>query len=178
MLFNSIVDKVRQDWANDTVSNVIYHCGQYLPDWHPNEPVSQFYVSKKETGGAREIVPFELTWMADLFGLPKVIGKARKTIDIPGAETIDDTYNILLDWGKFLGVLTVDVVSRTPIRRLLINGSEKQCIYNLQDGISEEMYIQETKCFLDAVFNNGVFPNTLHDDIAVLKLLEQAEKCI
>ena len=179
MLFNPVVALLGHhvfDSEYGDLSNIIYHCGQYLPDWHPDEPVSQFYVSKKATGGAREIVPFELTWMVDLFGLPKVKGNARKTIDIPGAETIDDTYNLLLDWGKYQGVLTVDVVSRTPIRRLLINGSEKQCIYNLQEGISEEMYIQETKTFLDAVFNNGAWPNSLAEDIVVLKLLEDAEK--
>ena len=70
MLFNPVIQKIRNEWSDpgdpNHVSNVIYHCGQYLPDWHPNEPVSQFYVSKKETGGAREIVPFELTWMVDL----------------------------------------------------------------------------------------------------------------
>ena len=44
------------------VANFSYHSGQYLPDWHPWEKVADFYVSNPETGGAREIVPFELTW--------------------------------------------------------------------------------------------------------------------
>jgi len=42
------------------VTNFSYHSGQYLPDWHPWENIKNYYVSKKETGGAREIVPFEL----------------------------------------------------------------------------------------------------------------------
>ena len=40
------------------ITNILYHSGQYLPDWHSYENVSDFYVSKKSTGGAREIVPF------------------------------------------------------------------------------------------------------------------------
>src|SRR6185312_8899531 len=44
------------------ISNVMLHSGQYLPDWHTYEAVSDYYVSDRATGGAREIVPFEMTW--------------------------------------------------------------------------------------------------------------------
>ena len=47
------------------VCNFSYHSGQYLPDWHPWEDVKDFYVSNRLTGGAREIVPYELTWITD-----------------------------------------------------------------------------------------------------------------
>src|SRR5205809_54356 len=40
-----------------------YHSGQYLPDWHPWEDYRTFYVAKRATGAAREIVPFELSWL-------------------------------------------------------------------------------------------------------------------
>ena len=43
------------------ITNLVYHSGQYLPDWHTYESVSDFYVSNPITGGCREIVPFELT---------------------------------------------------------------------------------------------------------------------
>jgi hypothetical protein len=39
-----------------------------------------------------------------------VAANYRKTIEIPGAEYIDDTYNILLDYSNYLAVVTVDVV--------------------------------------------------------------------
>ena len=49
--------------------------GSILPDWHTYEDVSEYYVSKKETGGGREIVPFELTWITLVLGFPKrVVG--------------------------------------------------------------------------------------------------------
>ena len=53
------------------ISNVMLHSGQYLPDWHTYEPVSNYYVSDPATGGAREIVPFEMTWFTELFGFPR-----------------------------------------------------------------------------------------------------------
>lgn len=189
-----------------TLSNLTYHCGQYLPDWHPYEEVSEYYVSNPLTGGAREIVPFELTWLLSIFGQPKkVIGNVRKTIDIEGAEKIDDTYNCLLDFGKYLAVITVDVVSRFATRRLLINGSERQlrwewdrnCVEVYEPGakewkvhnyealkaapgynanIGEQMYIDELKSFIEASLGGPPFINSLHEDRAVLKTLYAIER--
>jgi len=188
------------------LSNVMLHSGQYLPDWHSHEDVSDYYVSDRETGGAREIVPFEMTWFTELFGMPRrVTANHRKTIDIAGAERIDDTYNCLLDYGDFLSVFTVDVVSRHATRRLVINGSQQQLVWSwdepairIFDGpsgewqntkyemdtsapgynkhIGENMYIDETAAFLNAVRGLTPFPNTLAKDHAVLKLLYSLER--
>ena len=188
-----------------TVSNVMLHSGQYLPDWHTYESVADYYVSDPATGGAREIVPFELTWLTELFGLPlRVAGMHRKTIEIAGAERIDDTYNCLLDYGTFLASLTVDVVSRHATRRLAINGSKAQLAWSwdepvirIFDGdpaawsevaysmeraepgynpnIGENMYIDEIRSFLDAIAGHAPFPNTLERDHDVLRLLYALE---
>jgi len=188
------------------ISNVLLHSGQYLPDWHSYEPVSDYYVSDPATGGAREIVPFEMTWFTELFGFPRrVAGQYRKTIDIAGAEYIDDTYNGLLDYGTFLASITVDVVSRHATRRLTINGTKAQIAWSwddpcirLYDGetgqwteiayemkqaepgynknIGENMYIDEIRSFLDAVAGKEPFPNTLERDHRVLKLLYALER--
>ena len=187
------------------ISNVMLHSGQYLPDWHTYERVEDYYVSNPLTGGAREIVPFELTWLTAIFGLPKrVAANVRKTISIAGAERIDDTYNCLLDYGDFLTTLTVDVVSRFATRRLVINGSQMQLVWAWEDNavrlfdparnawevepysvgaaapgynanIGEQMYIGEVQAFLDAVGGKAAFPNSLKEDMAVLALLEKLE---
>ncbi|MBI5885824.1 MAG: Gfo/Idh/MocA family oxidoreductase [Deltaproteobacteria bacterium] len=188
------------------VSNVILHSGQYLPDWHTYERVSDYYVSNPATGGGREIVPFELTWLTKVFGFPgRVCANFRKTISIEGAEAIDDTYNCLLDYGGFLASVTVDVVSRRAVRRLLVNGSEGQLLWDwdvncvkvydpakaawVEHGyemkgaeagynanIGENMYIDEVAAFIDAVSGKTPFPNTLEDDHKVLKLLYAIEE--
>lgn len=162
------------------ISNIFYHSGQYLPDWHSYEDVKDYYVSNKDTGGAREIVPFELTWLIKVFGYPLYIsGNYKKTIEIKGAELIDDTYNLVLDYDSFSINMTVDVVSRYATRNLTINGSLFQLTWswdtnkiliksnsydpeietinietmNPADGynknITEEMYVDEIREFLN-----------------------------
>lgn len=188
------------------VSNVIYHCGQYLPDWHTYEKVSDYYVSNPATGGAREIVPFELTWLTAILGMPKkVFGNVRKTIHIEGAERIDDTYNCLLDYGHCLATVTIDVVSRFATRRLTVNGDARQLrwdwnvnhieVYDpgkqkwetipyemaraaagYNANIGENMYIDELRSFIDATTGKGRFDNTLEDDHAILKMLYALEE--
>lgn len=187
------------------LSNVMLHSGQFLPDWHTYESVADYYVSDPATGGAREIVPFEMTWFTDVFGFPvRVAGNHRKTIDIVGAERIDDTYNALLDYGDFLATVSVDVVSRHATRRLTINAAKAQLVWSWDEpvirlfegdsgawtevayemehaepgynkNIGENMYIDEVRAFLDAVAGTGNFPNTLEKDHQVLKLLYALE---
>lgn len=206
--FHPAIQKIRSivnSGELGTISNIIYHAGQYLPDWHTYEGVEDYYVSKKETGGAREIVPFELTWIVSIFGLPvSVAGMNKKTIAIQGAETIDDTYNLLLDYDAFIFNLIVDVVSRLATRRLLINGDKKQLIWNWDDNnirifdpvknewhieayemagaeagynknISEQYYIDEMNCFVSAIKGEATFVNTLEADRNVLHILYKAE---
>ena len=188
------------------ITNFVYHSGQYLPDWHTYEKVSEYYVSKKETGGAREIVPFELTWITKLLGFPKnVFGIVKKTISIEGSEEIDDTYNALLNYDKFIVNIVVDVVSRCATRKLLINGSKKQLRWNWDDNnikifdpknnqweiieyqvmsakdgynknITEQMYIDELNNFFDDLDGKDKFFNTLEYDHKILKLLYAIEE--
>lgn len=187
------------------ISNFLYHSGQFLPDWHSYEKVSEYYVSNKETGGGREIVPFELTWITLLLGIPKrVVGFYKKTINIQGAENIDDTYNLLMDYEQSIFNLSVDVVSRYATRRLVINGDKKQLYWNWDDNyikifdptinewtnityetisaesgynknITEQMYIEEMAAFIDATKGIRKFPNTLAHDHNVLKILYAVE---
>ncbi len=185
------------------VTNFSYHAGQYLPDWHAWESVKDYYVARKETGGCRELAPFELTWIVDLLGFPKnTAGFYGKTMDV-GAD-IDDTYAIALDFGGAYGNITVDVTSRYATRNLILNmergqilwrwdenivkvyeaASQRWIHYNYPQGqtaegynknIIEDMYIEETKSFINAVGKKGVFPNCLDEDVKVLKLLYKIE---
>ncbi|MDB5897401.1 MAG: 3-chlorobenzoate-3,4-dioxygenase [Ramlibacter sp.] len=183
--------------------NFSYHCGQYLPDWHPWEKVSDFYVSNPLTGGAREIVPFELTWMVDAFGWPtRVQGTKMRTADV-GAP-IDDTYAALLHFDGFVGSLVVDVVARQAVRKLTLNLERASLSWDWDSGvvrvyeadaartielkqppsqahagynqnIGEAMYVAEIGSFLAAAAGRAPFPHNLQDDIRVLELLEAIE---
>jgi predicted dehydrogenase len=199
-----IIKEIVRNRNYGKITNFVYHSGQYLPDWHPWEKVTEYYVSKKETGGGREIVPFELTWITDIFGLPKrITGFYGQTMDV-GAK-IDDTYAISLDFNGMYGLLLVDVVSRYATRRLTINMEKAQIVWKWDEpcvwvydadrkkwnekqylrgksvegynsNIIEDMYIEEIQAFINAIKGTGVFSNSLEDDIAVLKQLYKMEK--
>ena len=101
------------------VLNINYQTGQYLPDWHPWEKIEDFYVSKRETGAAREIVPFELTWLNDIFGDATPLACVRaKLTDLPA--DIDDIYHCLVRYeGNILANISVDVIARPMATREL-----------------------------------------------------------
>lgn len=183
--------------------NFSYHCGQYLPDWHPWEKVTDYYVSNPLTGGAREIVPFELTWLVDAFGWPQAVqGLRTRTTDV-GAP-IDDTYAALLRFDGCVGTLVVDVVARQAVRKLTLNLERASVAWDWDSGvvrvweadagrtvelqpprsaahagyhqnIGEAMYIEEIDSFLAAAAGRAPYPHTLEDDIRVLSLLEAIE---
>ena len=188
------------------ILNINYHTGQYLADWHPWESIHDYYVSKYETGGAREIVPFELTWLNDIFGVPLALAcvKAKQT-DL--LTNIDDIYHCLLQYKDNVIInLTVDVISRPKAtRHMRILGSDGEIVfdtdsncvryintlmsewkvYKLDTGTienqyinPEEPYITEMRYFVNAVKtkNQSQFPNSLNDDYLVLKTLLNLEQ--
>jgi predicted dehydrogenase len=207
MKFHPAIKDIRRIVSSNEygrLTNFSYHSGQYLPDWHPWEKVGDFYVARKETGGGREIVPFELTWIVDVAGFPKrTIGLFGKTMDV-GAD-IDDSYVISMDFGNSYGSLTVDVVSRYATRSLVMNLERGQIIWKWEEGevkvydavkqrwthyhmpqgnaaegynknIVEEMYVEEIKAFIEGITDPSKYPNTLEEDIKVLKVLDSVEK--
>lgn len=199
------IQKIVKSHMYGKFTNFTFHCGQYLPDWHPWEKVTDFYVSKKETGACREIVPFELTWLVDILGFPKkVVCLYGRTMDV-GAP-IDDTYVVGLKFSHGYGSMIVDVVSRYATRSLILNMERGQIVWRWDDrflrvyeaerkrwitygqkevdaqpgynkNIGEAMYVEELKTFIDHVSGVGRFPNTLAEDIKVLEILHAAERC-
>lgn len=205
-IFHPVIRKIKklvESKVYGKVCNFSYHSGQYLPDWHPWENVNEFYVSNRVTGGAREIVPYELTWIVDLLGYPKETkGYFRKTMDI--GCNIEDSYACVLGYDDMVGSLVVDVAARNAVRNLLINFERAQLqwrcdreqleVYEIQTGmwktieigetiheegysrnINENMYIDEIGAFLKGINNNQCYPNTIEKDFQILKILEEIE---
>ena len=101
-----------------------YHTGQYLPDWHPWESYKDFYVSKRDTGACREIVPFELSWLVNLFGNVEILTALRDKVSDLDCD-IDDVYQLLMRFKSGLSAhLVVDVVSRPAFRVFRLCGSK------------------------------------------------------
>jgi len=174
--------KIKELIENNAIGKVLnynYHTGQYLPDWHPWENIEDFYVSNPDTGGAREIVPFELTWLNDIFGDSTPLACVRKKLTNMSAD-IDDIYHCILEYpDNVIGNLTVEVISRPKaVREFRVMGSEGEIVFSgdtnsvkyintqmkewitfsfdtgtVQKGYinPEEPYINEVKDFVDNV---------------------------
>lgn len=176
-----------------------HHFGLYLPKWHPYESMHDFYVSKRQTGAAREIVPFDLVYLSWFFGLPSDIrGIIEKTgrLDID----IDDLYTLVFRTPACRVVqMTIDVVSQVPYRTTRIVGETGNIeldtvagtlsLYDSADDrwirtnraklskttSTEEMYVEEMRCFLGATQGFNEYPYSLAEDHAILKCLYASE---
>lgn len=180
-----------------------YHSGQYLPDWHPWEDYRKFYVSKRETGACREIVPFELSWLTWVFGDVETVSAFKDKLTTLEAD-IDDIYDVLLRFNSgVLGHLMVDVISRTPVRIIQIISEQGTIIWDwekknvkvytadskewktyeweredVESGYvtAEDMYIEEMQHFLNAIRGKEKYMYSLEDDKRMLGLLYATEE--
>jgi predicted dehydrogenase len=181
--------------------NICYQTGQYLPDWHPWERVEDFYVSNRATGACREIVPFELTWLNGIFGVPEPLACVKAKLTDINAD-IDDVYHCILRYPEgVLANICVEVISRPKAtRELRVLGSEgeivfsadERCVRHASTGSPEwirfdlstgtveqkyinpeEPYIAEMGDFIAAVrkSDRSLFPNTLLADHGILQTL-------
>lgn len=185
--------------------NFNYQSGQYLPDWHPWEKIENFYVSSRDTGGCREIVTFELTWLNDIFGDSRALACVKRKLTNINAN-IDDIYHCILEYpNNMIGNLTVEVISQPKaVRDIRIIGEKGEIVYNsdsnsikyintqmedweivsFEDGTiekdyinPEEPYINEIKTFIEAINakDRKQFPNTLEKDYKILNTLYALE---
>lgn len=206
MRFNTSLKKIHELIEKKSIGNVLefmYHVGQYLPDWHPYEDYRKFYVSKKESGACREIVPFELNWMTWTFG--KIINLTSIKRKVSKLESdIDDIYASILEFENgTIGNFVVDVLSRVPYRSLKIIGDEGVIVwewleknvkmfhystksweeYKESPGIKmdgyvaeEDAYIDEIRTFIAGLSNPSNYPHAPENEVKILELLKKIEE--
>lgn len=207
MRFHPVVKELKKILDRKLIGKVLtvfHHTGQYLPYWHPWEDYRKFFVSKRETGGARELVPVELVWLTFLFSeIKSVYAKVDKISNLDA--DIDDIYQIMLEFkNKVLCILLTDVVSIPPIKETRITGENGTIFCNFNEGIikiykqkkwhiikikmdkaaigykgntpPESLYEEEIRSFLNAIAKKGRYPHTLHDELKLLHVLDAAEK--
>ena len=185
--------------------NYIYHCGQYLPDWHPWEDYRDFFASRRETNGCREILCVELPWIERAFGRIKSVRvmSGRLTsleIDFP------DYYMISVEHESgSKGFYCQDIVARKGLRRLEVFSEKLHLFWEgtpdslseydiagktlnpvrlyddvVQDGrynanIIENAYFDEINAFFEYVKNGVVPPYTFEEDGHTLAVVDEIE---
>ena len=207
MRFHPVVKELKKLLDNESVGKILtiyHHFGHFLPDWHPWEDYRKFYVAKRETGGAREIVPFELVWLVYLFSdIKSVYGDIRKLSKLD--VDIDDIYQSILEFkNHIVCTFVIDVFTKPSIRETKIIGEKGVIICDFNGGIikigkgekwkiikvkmgkvakgykgstpPETLYEEEMKHFLDAVQNKKKYPHSLHDELKILDVLDAMEE--
>jgi len=196
--FFPLVKRIKQlvdDGAIGKILSFTFHCGEYLPDWHPYEAIQDFYVSKRETGGCREIVPFELVWLVWIFGdIDSIVAFKGKqsTLDVD----IDDVYQVIMQFEEGqLGHVLIDVVARSLVRNGRMISEEgiiewdyvtnvvrvyhvDTCAWTEYDESYddiEDFYADEIKAVIDAVEGKAPYPYTFDEDHKLLNWLVDAE---
>lgn len=177
-----------------------HYLGQYLPDWHPYEDYRLVYFAQKETGGCREMFPYELIWLTDVFQsmVEKTTGVHKK---ISALEmTADDIYCVIAEFKNgIVGNIMIDLLNRQAERFLKIIGTlgtlewnwlkHKIKIYTAADkkeqsidlptgekvgryNTVENPYQEEMGDFLLAVEGKTSFPYTFNEDLNILHNLD------
>ena len=129
---------------SNSILSYTYHIGQYLPDWHPWENYTDYFIGNPETNGCREIMAIDFPWIYKTFGAFKTINvlKGKKTtlnISYP------DSFLLLIEHENGVqGTISIDVVSRKAVRNLEIYGED---LYISWDGSEKGLkkYNIETK---------------------------------
>ncbi len=182
-----------------------YHVGQYLPDWHPWESYSDYFVSDQRTNGCRELFAIELPWLVTAFGpiedVQVMDGKCTQ-LNLPNR----DCYMVLLRHRNgHMGSLCVDVVSRKPVRKFEVYGED---LYLTWDGtpdtirewnteskteqavqlyqnvehqqgyagfVIENAYADELEAFLLEIGQQKKTPYGFAEDLATLEIIDRIE---
>lgn len=181
-----------------------YHMGQYLPDWHPWEDYREVYFSKKETGACREMLPFELIWLNWLMesAPSEVSGIITKVSDLD-MDADDIALAVLKYENGILGSVLIDVISRKAVRTLRVLGTDGVLdwerfdhqikIYDAGSKLTEvvsvpkgnpekgyvneeEMYNDEIKAFLNAIYGKSPYPFLFEENLKNLKTLFALEE--
>jgi predicted dehydrogenase len=207
MRFHPIVKKLKilvDQKKIGKIYSIHHHTGHFLPNWHPWENYKDFFVSRKETGGAKELVPVDLNWLTYIFSdIRSVFGDVHKISKLD--VKIDDNYQAILEFkNKIFCTFNIDVFSIPSIKETKIIGEKGTIICNFDKsqikinlgtgwksislskgkvasgykGITppESLYEEEIINFLKSTKKLKSCSFSLKDELKILKILDTIEK--
>ncbi len=206
MFFNPMVLEIQKQLEKHSIGKILFiqhYLGQHLADWHPWEDYRKFYVSNRNTGGAREMVPVELAWIVLLFSnIKSIFGNVTKISELQA--NIDDLYQVIIEFQKKIFCnFTIDVFSSLLIRETRIIGENGMISCNFltnrmtifsknkiknkkftygkyskgsRKKIPELMYEKEMNSFFNKIQRNKSYPFSFKDELKILKFLDMIEK--
>lgn len=167
----------------------------YMPNWHPEEG-DEFYARRRSTAAAREMVPFELLWLNEVFGdATKLSGMVRQLATL--GEELEDTWCLQIELSNgAIGQLSVLMGCPTSCRRgwclgengifdfdlwhgvlnCHLNGAEDfSRRFGPQNELIEHMYEREINTFVDSIRGKERWPLSYYDASLATSMLAATE---
>lgn len=140
--FHPILRELRNLLKDEQVYYANIVCGQYLPTWRPDQDYRKSYSGDiNQGGGALRDLSHELDYTTWLFGDIEKIDYINTKISDLEINSDDIFTAIAITKNKIIINLTMDYISKFPIRRLLIhtknNTIEADMINNTIDSYSK-----------------------------------------
>lgn len=206
MHFHPLIKELKKLLKKNIIGKILiiqHHSGQYLPNWHPWEDYRKFFVSKKNTGGARELISVELVWLTYLFNEIKLVTANVEKISNLDVK-IDDIYQVLMKFKNNIScALTVDVISIPSFRETKIIGERGTILCDFNSGTlkilkektvknismklgniakgyrgstpPEILYEEEIKVFLNSVQTRKKYFYSFSEELKILHVLDTIE---
>ncbi|MEO6874530.1 MAG: Gfo/Idh/MocA family oxidoreductase [Opitutaceae bacterium] len=166
-----------------------------MASWHPAEG-NEYYGRHRDTAPAREMVPFELAWLAEVFGRPqKVAGGFGRFSGRDGA--FEDTWTLQLQLAQGgTGQLTVTMACPHDFRSGCAFGVNGHATWDINRGevalhiaaqpaqvlqfgpiaqVIDATYAAEINAFVDAIQGSKPWPHRYADYQLALATLAAAE---
>lgn len=167
----------------------------YMPDWHPGEG-AEYYARNRNTAAGREMVPFELLWLNEVFGPPaSVCGSVTRGGVLPGV--VEDTWSLQMELSQGgSGQLIVLMGCPGALRQGWCFGDSGQVFFDLFSGdvrrdfrgkttdtrnlgamkdVLEATYRAEITAFVDAVQGKSPWPGSYQQSAWATATLAAAE---
>ncbi len=122
--FHPVLKKLKHLLENENIYYVNVICGQYLPTWRPEQDYRQSYSADiNQGGGVLRDLSHELDYIHWLFGDIKKIDSINTKVGDLEINSDDIFTAIAITKDHAIINLTVDYISKIPIRRLIIHTS-------------------------------------------------------
>lgn len=201
-----IIKKLKQLIKIKSIGNILlvnHHTGHYLPTWHPWEKLDDFFVSQKDTGGAKELMAADLVWILHIFPKVNIVtGNVKKISNLKIKS--DDVYQASLELsnGIFCNLL-IDVITFPSTKITEIIGEKGTIVCDFTSGkitikkkdflkeISvkmgyvakgytgitppETLYEDEMSAFINTVTNKKKYPYSFKEELDLLLVIKSIE---
>lgn len=170
----------------------------YMPSWHPEEGM-EYYARHRDTAAGREMVPFELLYLNDVFGFPaEVTSSVGRRGQLDNDPKCEDTWCLQMDLtGGAFGQLMVLQGSPTTIRKGYCFGTKGRIEFDIFNGVIvaefededektincgsqkdtiEQAYKDEIDTFVETILGKAKWPLSYYGSAVASATIAAAEK--